>query len=123
MQRLELKSKLVANGTIKSKWKHERMLFELVKSIYPDTIYQYHSKWLGRQSIDIFIPQLSVGIEYQGIQHYEPIDIFGGKEGFLKRQELDNRKKELCLKNNVKLIEWNYNLEPTKINLQKMLSN
>lgn len=120
-KRLELKSKLVADGIIKSKWKHERILYGLVKEVYPDAIYQYHSKWLGMQSIDIFIPQLSIGIEYQGIQHYEPIDFFGGEEGFLKRQELDNRKRELCLKNNVRLIEWNYNLEPTKINLQRML--
>lgn len=120
-RRMEIKSKLVADGVIKSKWKHERMLYDLIKKLYPDAIYQYHSSWLGRQSLDIYIPQFAIGIEYQGIQHYEAVDFFGGKDGLKKRMELDSKKKELCIKNGVTLIEWNYNLEPTQNNVKKMI--
>ena len=52
-------------------------LFKVVKKEYPDALYQYHSEWLGRQSLDIYIPSLRIGIEYQGIQHYEAVDYFG----------------------------------------------
>lgn len=120
--RMKTKSKLVADGIIIPKWKHERTLYELVKKLYPDAIYQYHSSWLGKQSLDIFIPKLSIGIEYQGIQHYEPVDFFGGEEGLKKRVELDNRKKELCIKNRITLIEWNYSVEPTQSNVKKIIS-
>lgn len=120
--RSEIKSSLVEKGIIKTKWVHERTLFELIRKTYPDAIYQYRSSWLKKQSLDIYIPQLSVGIEYQGIQHYQPIDYFGGKEGFEKRLLLDKQKKELCKKNGIKLIEWNYNVEPNKTNLKEILS-
>ena len=39
---------------------------------------------------------MNIGIEYQGIQHYECIDIFGGAEAFEHRKELDARKEKLC---------------------------
>ena len=48
--------------------------------------------------------ELNVGFEYQGIQHQKPIEFFGGEEGFKKRKELDSKKKQLCDKNNCKLI-------------------
>ena len=47
-------------------------------------------------------------IEYNGRQHYEPVDYFGGKKAFLKQKERDNKKKEYCLKNNIDFIEIPY---------------
>lgn len=91
-----------------SKWTSEATLFALVKKEYPDTIYQYHSDWLGLQSLDIYIPSLRVGIEYQGEQHYRPVEIFGGEASFKSLVERDKRKVSLCLKNNVSLIHWKY---------------
>lgn len=35
-------------------------------------------------------------IEYNGIQHYQPIDFFGGQEGFESQIKRDNIKKEFC---------------------------
>lgn len=103
-----IKQDLIARKVIKSKWKSELELFRLVSQHYPSAIYQYHSDWLGLQSLDIYIPDLRIGIEYQGEQHYRVVDFFGGEEGFQKRQELDERKRKLCIENNVKLIEWKY---------------
>ena len=88
-----LKSQLVADGIIVSKWKNEQALFKIVKKIYPDALFQYRPRWLEPQNVDIYIPSINVAIEYQGIQHYEAVDFFGGDEALVHRQALDNRKK------------------------------
>ena len=69
-----------------------------------------HSKpnWLGRQHLDIFIPEIKLAIEYMGEQHFIPISFFGGLESFKRRQYLDKRKKELCMENGIDLIEVSY---------------
>ena len=111
---------IVANKT-SPKWKSEAQLFSLVSSQYPDAIYQYRADWLGMQSLDIFIPSLFVGIEYQGRQHYEPIEHFGGEKHFLHQQENDRKKKALCIENGIKLIEWSYTKDITETNFRKYL--
>ena len=53
-------------------------------------------------------------IEYQGQQHYEPIERFGGIERFNLQQKYDNMKKEYCKKNNIQLLVipyWENNIE------------
>lgn len=45
---------------------------------------------------------------YQGIQHYESVDFFGGKEALEHRQKLDARKRQLCADNGVSLLAWPY---------------
>lgn len=53
-------------------------------------------------------------IEYQGKQHYEPSDFFGGEERFIVQQKYDNMKKEYCEKNNIQLLTipyWEENIE------------
>lgn len=47
-------------------------------------------------------------IEYQGIQHYEPNDYYGGEKEFKIRQRNDNIKREYCKKNNIPLLEIPY---------------
>ena len=48
-------------------------------------------------------------IEFQGLQHYKPIDFFGGEEQFKIQKEHDNRKYIWCKNNNITLIEIPYN--------------
>ena len=62
--------------------------------------------WLGRQSLDIYIPSVNIGIECQGLQHFKPINYFGGIEGFEKRVRLDKLKKELCNTNGINLLYY-----------------
>lgn len=113
LERTKIRTKLTAEGIIKPKWKHELSLFHAVRQTYPDTLYQYRPDWLGRQSLDIYIPSIKTAIEYQGIQHYLPVDFFGGEEALLQRQELDQQKKQLCEENHVRLVEWSYDTPPT----------
>ena len=98
---------IVTTGT-SSKWKSEQQVYAVTRYMFPDAIYQYHTPWLGLQSLDVFIPSLSVGIEYQGQQHYEPIEIFGSEEQFKEVVKRDKKKKRLCEENGVKLIYWKY---------------
>lgn len=51
-------------------------------------------------------------IEYQGEQHYKPIDYFGGEVKFKQQIKRDEIKREYCEKNNIPLLiipYWNYN--------------
>ena len=93
-----------------------------MRNRYPDTLYHYRPDWLGRQSLDLYIPSLCTAIEYQGIQHYLPVEFFGGEEALALRQELDQTKKLLCTENHVRLIEWPYDKEPSDKNIQEMLT-
>lgn len=47
-------------------------------------------------------------IEYQGKQHYEASQKFGGKRGLYQQQHNDNQKRRFCALHNFKLIEIPY---------------
>ena len=108
-------------GLIDIRWVSEFSLYMLTKRFYEHCIYQCKFDWLGQQSLDIYVPELNVGIEYQGQQHYEPVDIFGGKEGLQKTQERDERKRKLCFEKGIKLVYWPYTLEVNVENFKKMI--
>lgn len=55
--------------------------------------------------LDFYLPTFDIYIEYNGKQHYEKIDFFGGEERFQKQLENDNLKRKY-LRN--KLIEIPY---------------
>lgn len=52
-------------------------------------------------------------IEYNGRQHYEPIEFFGGIDAFIEQQKRDNLKKEFCKNKNIELfiIRYDENIE------------
>lgn len=107
-----LKWAMTDDGTLDAPtWKSEFSLFLLTEEYFDDVIYQYRTGWLGMQSLDIFIPSVNVGIEYQGKQHYEPVEFFGGIERFLEGQARDEKKRALCKEHGVTLIEWPYTVE------------
>lgn len=87
-------------------WISEAKLYYAIKQEFSHytVIHQYRCKCLGLQSLDIFIKELNIGIEYQGAQHIRPVEYFGGKEAFKKIQERDKKKKRLCNRNGIKLI-------------------
>lgn len=121
-ERDRIKKDLILNKLINSKWKNELSLYILTQTQYPDAIYQFRPNWLSPQSLDIYIPCKRIAIEYQGIQHYEPVDFFGGKEAYKRRLVLDKNKANLCKKNNIILITWDYNEEINLSNLRNVIS-
>ena len=52
--------------------------------------------------------QVKCLIEFQGEQHYKPINYFGGKKDYLTRIKNDTIKRDYCLTNNIKLFIINY---------------
>ena len=59
-------------------------------------------------SYDDFIPSLHLAFEYQGKQHFEPVDFFGGKDSFEKQQWRDKQKLKLSIENHITLVYINY---------------
>lgn len=47
-------------------------------------------------------------IEYQGKQHFEPVNSFGGKKSFEEQQKRDKIKRDYCKRNNIKLYIISY---------------
>lgn len=81
----------------------ELTYLKIVKDYFPDVIYQYRCKWLGKMSLDLYIPSKKIAFEVQGKQHYEAIDFFGGESQLKVQKERDERKRKLCNDNGVKL--------------------
>ena len=98
-----------------NRWITEELVYKLCKKIYKGhkVIYQHrpfflHTEKGGQMSYDIFISGLNVAIEYQGKQHFEPVDFFGGEEGYKKTVERDKLKRKLSEENGIKLVYINY---------------
>lgn len=97
-----------------NKWKSEQMVFEMTKRLFKQytVLYQHRPYFLhtekGQMSYDVYICGLEVAIEYQGKQHFEPVEIFGGKEHFTSQVDRDKLKQELSEKNGVALVYINY---------------
>ena len=56
--------------------------------------------------LDFYIPELKIAFEVQGLQHYEPVEYFGGVENFKKVQKRDKLKRFLCYMSGVILHEY-----------------
>ena len=69
----------------------EKIIFYYVHKKFSKTIANYKPEWLKPKEIDIFIPELNVGIEYDGYYYHKDI-------------KHDIEKDDLCSKNNVRII-------------------
>lgn len=100
-------------------WKSETELYYMISKFLDrkniKIMFHYRPEFLQGLELDIYFEteDKKVGIEYQGLQHFKPIEFFGGEESFKKVVERDKRKMDLCRKNNVQLIYYNYNEEIT----------
>lgn len=67
-------------------------------------------------SYDFYIPSHKLLIEYQGLQHYEPVEFFGGEEIFEKQKIHDEMKREYARDKGYLLLEIPYSIiEPEEI--------
>jgi len=93
-----------------SQWKSEELLFKLLRKALRGKKVIQHAQpiWLEPQHLDVFVPGLSLAVEYMGEQHYEPVDFFGGHEALKQTRERDSRKEELCRRCGIKLVYVRY---------------
>lgn len=93
-------------------WVSETVLYNKICEIFKnekyDILFHAHPPFLKGLELDIYIPVLKLGIEYQGKQHYEPIDFFGGTQGFNEQKKRDLIKKELCDQHGISMAYFRY---------------
>ena len=74
--------------------------------------YEIHYKTLFFQQnkikVDFYIPSQNTFIEYNGQQHYNPIEKWGGQEELEKQQARDMALRQYCEERNIRLIEIPY---------------
>ena len=104
-------------------WANETLLFSIIRSIFTDFndsefIRHYRPNWLEGLELDIYIKRLNLGVEYNGQQHYNPIEYFGGLDSHREQVERDRRKARLCKERGLNLLIVKYD-EPLKVNYIK----
>ena len=62
-----------------------------------------------RLLFDFYIPSINTCIEFDGKQHFEPVEYWGGQEGLERRKRSDEIKNKFCTDNNINLIRISYN--------------
>lgn len=98
-------SHLSGNGCPKC---NSSKLEELVNSILEKMNLSFNNyskfEWLGKQSLDVYIESLNLGIESHGAQHFIPVEYFGGEKNFKLTQKRDKTKLRLSKKNGIDII-------------------
>lgn len=110
---------------IGDQWSSETLLFNIITDIFPNykIMRNYRPYWLNRLEIDIYIEELKIACEYQGIQHFFPVKHWGGDNGLKKVKKRDLIKKEILNKMGIKLIYFNYDEGLSKSIVQKKLTD
>lgn len=62
--------------------------------------------WLGRMSMDFYLPLSRIAIECQGEQHYEPIEFFGGYSQFGIQVKRDKLKYDLAIEHGIRVVYY-----------------
>lgn len=78
-------------------------------------------KSIYRLPFDFFLPDKNTCIEYDGIQHFKPIDFFGGYDSMIKLQNHDEIKNKYCIEHGIRMIRIKYTQNDEKI--KKIISN
>ena len=71
---------------------------------------------------DFYLPYYNACIEYDGLQHFQPVEYFGGEDGFKKRQYNDLIKTNYCKLNSIQLLRIKYN-QDVETELNKFFNN
>ena len=104
-------SHLRGDGCILCRNTKEGIFYNEFRTLYPniEIVRQKHFDWLGKQSLDFYLPQYNTAIEYQGNFHFEYHEKMHKKyRDFEEQEERDKRKKRLCEINGVKLIYFTF---------------
>ena len=104
-------------------------LFVQLRNIFPNMkiieeykpTHLFFPKSRCKIELDFFIPNLNIGVEYQGLQHYEELHNFGPSSLY---QERDQKKMEICIENSLHLLIvpywWDQSLFSLQMSLRKL---
>lgn len=82
----------------------ERDVESLLKYECIEYTKQQRFDWLGRQSLDFYLPNYNIAIECQGEQHFKPYKFLGGEEKLKLISSRDIAKFNKCTENGVKIL-------------------
>lgn len=87
----------------------QRKLREIIGDNFGDVVDEYE---IEGQRIDIYLPGLNLGIEFDGRQHYEFCPVFHKTEADFKRQQwLDREKERKCRERGISLVRVRHDEE------------
>jgi very-short-patch-repair endonuclease len=105
-----------------SKSFQNKKISEIISSILNDRKIEFKSefkfddcKYKSHLKFDFYIPSKNLCIEFNGIQHYKPIEFFGGESYFKEMKVRDNIKVSFCKSNGINLLIIKYTKDRNKI--------
>ena len=109
-------------------WKTQYKIFEFLTKEFSEINWkwEYSPKWLGLQKFDIYCIEYNFAVEFNGIQHYEPVKTFGDIDGFKSTQKRDRLKLQKCIENNCTLYVIKYddvNYDKIREDINKLINN
>ena len=92
------------------RWVNEAMLGKALVALFGGEKVKQHARpvWLSPQHLDFFVEDMGFAVEYMGLQHYEPVSVFGGEEALQATRVRDQRKRRLCEGMGVRLFDVRY---------------
>lgn len=87
--------------------KGELYIYKYLKNINISFKRQYKFENLNLV-FDFYLPDYNLCIEYDGIQHFKPINYFGGKKSYIEQINRDKIKNQYCTDNNIILYRIPY---------------
>ena len=103
----------------------ERIVKNYLDSNCINYIQQYKfqdCKDIHRLPFDFYLSDYNILVEYDGIQHFQPVEMFGGVEEFEITKKHDNIKNNYCILNNIPLLRILYD-EDVKLKLDEFLAS
>ena len=93
----------------------ERQIRKYLTSNHIEFVSQYkfdNCRRIKPLPFDFYLPDYNICIEYDGQQHFQDIEVFGGQDRFVYTQENDKIKTDYCQLNNIGLVRipfWEIN--------------
>ena len=85
--------------------------YKVLEELYNEKFPNVRPEWLINPEtnhlleLDCYNKEMGIAFEYQGRQHYEPVEFFGGEETYKKVKKRDKIKRKVCKRHSVRLIE------------------
>ena len=91
----------VGESKIRAHLENNNINFEQEKS-FDNCFYK------GKLLFDFYLPDYNLCVEFDGIQHFKPMEFFGGVDGYTDITKRDSIKNKFCEDNNIKLLRISY---------------
>ena len=117
----KIRQHLDGHGCLCNKSNGENLIEEILKENNINYSKNYYFKYKNQTlTFDFFIPKYRIAIEYDGIQHYKPVDFAGkgqkwARELFINTKKRDFLKNKYCFEENIKLIRIPFTLKEKSV--------